>query len=146
MCNARRGQSGGVGPAIGQGERGRARQKNAHGRCQHDPQRLPGSTSLSPITHHPLPHPQQTVIAHYTGTLTDGTKFDSSRDRGQPFTFTIGMGQVIKAWDEGFAQMSKGQKAKLTCSPDYAYGDRGAGGVIPPKATLIFDVELIDIK
>jgi len=93
-----------------------------------------------------FPKKGQTVIAHYTGTLTNGKKFDSSRDRGKPFQFQIGVGQVIRAWDEGFAQMSVGQKAKLTASPDYAYGSRGAAGVIPPNATLIFDVELIDIK
>lgn len=80
------------------------------------------------------------------GTLTDGSKFDSSRDRGQPFSFTLGAGQVIKGWDEGVAQMSKGQVAKLTCPSDYAYGPRGIPGVIPPNATLIFEVELLDFK
>ena len=86
------------------------------------------------------------VEVHYVGTLTDGTKFDSSRDRGSPFSFTLGVGQVIKGWDEGVAQMSKGQVAKLTCSPDYAYGERGVGRVIPPNATLTFEVELIDFQ
>ena len=81
---------------------------------------------------------------HYTGTLTDGTKFDSSRDRGTPFSFTIGMGQVIKGWDEGVAQMSVGQRATLTCSPDYAYGDRSTRGS-SPASTLVFDVELLGI-
>jgi len=92
------------------------------------------------------PKPGQTVVVHYTGTLTDGKKFDSSRDRGQPFKFKIGKGEVIKGWDEGVAQMSIGERAKLTCSPDYAYGDRGHPGAIPPKATLIFDVELIRLE
>ncbi|XP_059151835.1 peptidyl-prolyl cis-trans isomerase FKBP1A-like [Physella acuta] len=87
-----------------------------------------------------------TVVVHYTGTLTNGKKFDSSRDRGKPFETKIGVGQVIRGWDEGFTQLSKGQRAKLTITPDYAYGDKGAAGVIPPNATLIFDVELINIK
>jgi len=93
-------------------------------------------------------HPKQgqTVHVHYTGTLQNGTKFDSSRDRGKPFTFKIGTGTVIKGWDEGFKQLSVGTKAKLTCSPDYAYGARGHPGVIPPNATLIFDVELLKIE
>jgi len=93
-----------------------------------------------------FPQPGQTVTVHYTGTLTDGTKFDSSRDRGQPFQFVIGKGQVIKGWDEGVAQLSVGQRANLTCSPDYAYGDRGYPGIIPPASTLVFDVELIGVS
>ena len=88
----------------------------------------------------------QTVQVHYTGTLTNGKKFDSSRDRGKPFEFQLGEGKVIKGWDEGVAKMSKGQRAKLTCSPDYAYGQRGYPGVIPENATLIFDVEFLGIK
>ncbi|KAI7849539.1 FK506-binding protein 1 [Circinella umbellata] len=92
-----------------------------------------------------FPKPGDTVSMHYTGTLTNGQKFDSSRDRGSPFVCKIGVGQLIKGWDEGVPQMSVGQRAKLTCTPDYAYGPRGIPGVIPPNATLVFDVELIKI-
>jgi len=93
-----------------------------------------------------FPQKGQTVQVHYTGTLTNGTKFDSSRDRGRPFEFCIGQGQVIKGWDEGVAQMSKGERAKLTCSADYAYGSRGFPGLIPPNSTLVFDVELLSFR
>jgi len=92
------------------------------------------------------PKPGQTVTVHYTGTLTNGKKFDSSVDRGRPFQFKLGVGQVIRAWDEGVAQLSKGQRAKLTCPPDMAYGPGGVPGVIPPNATLIFEVQLLDFK
>ncbi|XP_060939819.1 peptidyl-prolyl cis-trans isomerase FKBP1A-like [Limanda limanda] len=83
------------------------------------------------------------VEVHYVGTLTNGKQFDSSRDRGKPFVFKLGMGEVIRAWDEGVARMSIGEMARLTCSPDYAYGSGGYPPVIPPNSPLIFEVELL---
>ena len=87
-----------------------------------------------------------TAVVHYTGWLLDGTKFDSSVDRGTPFEFPLGAGRVIGGWDEGVGSMNVGGKRELIIPPDLAYGDRGAGGVIPPGATLKFEVELLDLK
>jgi peptidylprolyl isomerase len=96
------------------------------------------------------PKTGQTCVMHYTGWLyenaTKGKKFDSSVDRGQPFEFKIGVGQVIRGWDEGVSTMKVGGKRTLIIPPELGYGARGAGGVIPPNATLIFDVELLGIK
>ena len=88
----------------------------------------------------------QVVQVHYTGTLEDGTQFDSSRARGAPLEVVLGQGHVIKGWDLGIASMRVGERAMLKIAPEYAYGNRGAGGVIPAGATLLFDVELVGIK
>jgi peptidylprolyl isomerase len=88
----------------------------------------------------------QIAVVHYTGWLTDGTKFDSSVDRGKPFEFPLGQGRVIKGWDEGVAGMKTGGKRKLYIPPALGYGDHGAGKLIPPNATLVFEVELLEVK
>ncbi len=88
----------------------------------------------------------QRVTVHYTGWLTNGSKFDSSKDRNDPFMFGLGQGQVIRGWDEGVQGMKIGGKRKLTIAPELGYGARGAGGVIPPNATLVFEVELLGVN
>lgn len=93
-----------------------------------------------------MPKTGDTVAVHYVGTLTDGTKFDSSRDRGEPIAFKLGVGQVIQGWDKGIAAMRVGERGVLTIAPELGYGDHGAGATIPGGATLVFDVELVSIN
>src|SRR4051794_15518270 len=88
----------------------------------------------------------ETVVVHYTGWLTDGSKFDSSVDRDEPFSFVLGSGEVIQGWDEGVGAMRVGDKVRLTIPPEMAYGEQGYPGAIPPNATLIFEVELLSIS
>ncbi|XP_019962569.1 peptidyl-prolyl cis-trans isomerase FKBP1B [Paralichthys olivaceus] len=102
--------------------------------------------TISPGDGRTFPKKGQTCVVHYIGMLQNGKKFDSSRDRNKPFKFKIGRTEVIKGWEEGVAQMSLGQRAKITCTPDMAYGTTGHPGVIPPNATLIFDVELLKLE
>ncbi|KAF5338181.1 hypothetical protein D9758_014713 [Tetrapyrgos nigripes] len=102
--------------------------------------------SLCPGDGKNFPQKGDRVQIHYVGTLLDGKKFDSSRDRGSPFITEIGVGKVIKGWDEGVVKLSIGQKAVLVCTPDFAYGARGFPPVIPPNAILRFEVELIKIN
>ncbi len=93
----------------------------------------------------PTPAPGQVVVVNYVGRLTDGKKFDASADHGGTFSFTLGVGQVIRGWDEGVATMRVGGKRKLTVPPELGYGSQGAGDVIPPNATLVFEIELLRI-
>lgn len=93
-----------------------------------------------------VPHAGQTVVVHYTGKLASGEKFDSSWDRGKPFKFTLGRGEVIKGWDEGLSTIRVGGKRTLIIPPALGYGERGAGAVIPPNATLHFEVELLEVQ
>lgn len=111
-------------------------------------QSTPGGTKYTDITvgDGNVAEAGKSVTVHYTGTLEDGTKFDSSVDSGRPFTFNLGAGQVIKGWDEGVAGMKVGGKRKLIIPSNQGYGERGAGGVIPPNATLLFDVELLAVN
>lgn len=102
--------------------------------------------TISPGDGRTFPKRGQTCVVHYTGMLEDGKKFDSSRDRNKPFKFMLGKQEVIRGWEEGVAQMSVGQRAKLTISPDYAYGATGHPGIIPANATLVFDVELLKLE
>lgn len=103
-------------------------------------------TVIKPGNGSDFPKKGDTVTMHYTGTLVSGKKFDSSVDRGQPFVTKIGVGQVIRGWDEGVVLMSLGEKAKLNISYDFAYGEKGHPAGIPPKADLIFEVELLKIN
>uniref|UniRef100_A0A2K5QLC9 peptidylprolyl isomerase n=1 Tax=Cebus imitator TaxID=2715852 RepID=A0A2K5QLC9_CEBIM len=102
--------------------------------------------TISPGEGRTFPKRGQTCVVHYTGMLEDGKKFDSSRDRNKPFKFMLGNQKVIRGWEEGVAQMSVGQRVKLTISPDYAHGSTGHPGIIPPHATLVFDVELLKLE
>ena len=110
------------------------------------PHRPPASQTIQTAGSGSTPKAGDNIGAHYTGTLTNGTKFDSSRDKGRVFKFQVGIGQVIKCWDEGMLTMQVGERAIIKCKPGAGYGAQGAGGVIPPNADLIFDVELMSIN
>jgi len=103
-------------------------------------------TTITPGDGQTFPKTGDQVSIHYVGTLENGKQFDSSRDRGKPFVTKIGVGQVIRGWDEGVPQLSLGQKARLECSPDYAYGEQGYPPIIPGNSTLFFEVELLKIN
>merc|ERR1712018_381169 len=107
---------------------------------------ISNSRSSPAVTMSLSPNPNQKVECHYILKLTNDKKVDSSRDRGKPFSFTVGKGEVIKGWDEGLTLMSVGQRAKLTVPPSKGYGSSGIPGVIPPNSTLIFDIELLKVK
>uniref|UniRef100_A0A2K5NHW9 peptidylprolyl isomerase n=1 Tax=Cercocebus atys TaxID=9531 RepID=A0A2K5NHW9_CERAT len=102
--------------------------------------------TISPGDRRTFPKRGQTWVLHYTGMLEDGKKFDYPRDRNKPFKFMLGKQEVIRGWEEGVAQMSVGQKAKLIISPDYTYSATGHRGIIPPHATLVFDAELLKLE
>ncbi len=101
---------------------------------------------LKPGSGEEVTGPGQVAVVHYTGWLEDGTEFDSSRPRNEPFSFPVGRGMVIPGWDQGIVGMRVGGQRRLRIPPELAYGEQGAGGVIPPGATLIFEIELIDLK
>jgi len=135
-------------------EKKSAGDKKPEGKAEEKKEKSKKVTTVSGLQYEELvvgtgasPKTGQKVSVHYTGWLTNGKKFDSSVDRGQPFEFALGRGEVIKGWDEGVASMKVGGKRKLTIPPGLAYGDRNVGnGLIPPNSTLIFEVELLGIK
>ncbi|KAM9616836.1 LOW QUALITY PROTEIN: peptidyl-prolyl cis-trans isomerase FKBP1B [Morphnus guianensis] len=141
-------------PALGSGragERGRAEPSRAVSRGAEPSPAARAAMgveieTISPGDGRTFPKKGQTCVVHYTGMLQNGKKFDSSRDRNKPFRFKIGRQEVIKGFEEGVTQMSLGQRAKLTCTPEMAYGATGHPGVIPPNATLLFDVELLRLE